>query len=133
MPEDSASWYQRKLAQMRGNGAPFQGRAPTQPYQQPVSPYQQNSAPVQQMPAIQQPASPETLSDLLNLQEHGQGPRAGKGAKLNPDPCPNCGGSLYYANLGMKRRGPPPAPHCFNCGYNELFEQGLESNWQAGA
>ena len=68
------------------------------------------------------------MTELLEMQKHGQALTPGKGARLNPDPCPNCGGALFYANLG-KSRGPAPAPHCFTCGYNELFEQGLESSW----
>lgn len=130
MPEDNASWYQRKLAQVRGTTTqPFQGRAPVHRYEQPVARYQEQFTPAPQGPA----APPETLSELLDLQQHGQGLKPGKGARLNPDPCPGCGGNLYYADLGLKRRGPPPAPHCFNCGYNELFEQGLESTWQGGS
>ena len=70
------------------------------------------------------------LSDLLSLQEQGKG-QPGQGAIENPDPCPGCGSPLFIENLpgGKKRRGPAPAPHCFSCGWNGLFDQGLESNW----
>ena len=113
---------------MRGQAQPrpFQQAQQAYPQQNYVQPQQQNFAPAHQ-------GSPETLTELLQLQENGQGLSPGKGARLNPDPCPNCGGQLYYDNFGMKRRGPPPAPHCFNCGYNDLFEQGIESTWQGGA
>jgi hypothetical protein len=133
MAEDSSSWYARKLAQVRGNGQPFQGRpqpAPVARYQEPQPRYQQQ---VQQVPAPPPGAPPETLTEFLEMQKHGQGLVPGKGAKLNPEPCPNCGGNLFYADLGLKRRGPAPAPHCFTCGYNEMFEQGLESTWQGGS
>jgi hypothetical protein len=133
MAEDSASWYARKLAQARGVAPqPFQGRAPVPQYEQPVARYQQQAPQAPQVPAGPT-EPPETFTEFLDMQAHGQGPKQGKGARLNPDPCPSCGGNLYYADLGLKRRGPPPAPRCFNCGYNELFEQGLESNWQGGA
>jgi hypothetical protein len=131
MPEDASSWYQRRLAQMRGT-QPFQARAPIPQYPQPQQGYQQQFTQPRADPP-QPPTPPETMTDLLDLQKHGQALKPGKGARLNPDPCPNCGGNLFYADLGLKRRGPPPAPHCFSCGYNELFEQGLESNWQGGA
>lgn len=117
---------------MRGPQPFQQARPPAAPvsrYQEPQPRYQQQ---YEQVPAGPQ-APPETLTELLDLQKHGQGLTPGKGAKLNPDPCPNCGGNLFYADLGLKRRGPPPAPHCFTCGYNEMFEQGLESNWQGGS
>ncbi len=128
MAEDSASWYARKLAQARGPPAVQQRAVPQ--YQQPVQGYQQNPQ-YQQQPA--QAPNAETLSELLAMQEHGEGPRKGKGAKLNPDPCPNCGGALFFHDLGRKSRGPAPAPHCFTCGYNDMFEQGLESTWQGGS
>jgi len=131
MSEDSASWYARKLAQVRGVApAPFQPRQPVPQYQQPQPAYQQQSYPAAHEPA---PGPPETFSEFLDLQKHGKALAPGKGAKLNPEPCPNCGGNLFYADLGLKRRGPQPAPHCFTCGYNEMFEQGLESTWQGGA
>jgi len=71
-----------------------------------------------------------SLSDLLKVQESGHG-QPGQGAQSNPDPCPGCGSQLFIENLpgGKKRRGPAPAPHCFACGWNGLFDQGLESSW----
>jgi hypothetical protein len=132
MAEDSASWYARKMASLRGQPQPFQGRAPVPQYQQPQPAYQQPQ-PQQQYAPAPQAVPPETFTEYLDLQKHGQALNPGKGGKLNQEPCPNCGGNLFYADLGLKRRGPPPAPHCFTCGYNEMFEQGLESTWQGGA
>lgn len=128
---DNSSWYARKIAQMKGVAPPYpQARQPVSRYQQPVErPYQQNPEPPPRAPA----APPETLTEFLDLQRNGQALGPAKGGKLNPDPCPQCGGNLFYADLGLKRRGPTPAPHCFTCGYNEMFEQGLESNWQGGS
>jgi len=127
MPEDNASWYARKLGQARQQ--PY--GQPVPQYQQPVPQYEQQ---YQQNPLpAGPPPPPETMSELLAMQGQGVGPKQGRGAKLNPDPCPNCGGALFFHDLGKKSRGPAPAPHCFNCGYNELFEQGLESTWQSGA
>ena len=138
--EDTQSWYARKLAQMRGappqpfvqhQPAPvYQPQHQPQGYQQPVPPYQQNYAPAPQ--AQGGPHAQASLTQLLDLQRQGQALNPGKGARLNPHPCPNCGGALYFADLGQKRRGPPPAPRCFNCGFNDLFEQGLESTWVTG-
>ena len=72
-----------------------------------------------------------SVSDLLNIQQSTGKASPGIGHRLNPDPCPQCGANLFYADLGKVRRGPAPAPHCFTCGYNGgLFEQGLESSWQ---
>ena len=59
--------------------------------------------------------------------------RGGPAAKANPDPCPQCGGNQYFANIQVSKRGPQPAGHCYNCGYNDgMFQQGLASSWGAG-
>jgi hypothetical protein len=78
----------------------------------------------------QQKMQQASLTELLAVQQQTGRANPGVGGRLNPDPCPNCGANLFYDNLGKNRRGPPPAPHCFTCGYNGLFEQGLESSWQ---
>lgn len=134
---DTASWYQRKLAQMRGPQAPYPQARPN-----PGMPPQQWAPAVQpvQAPVQQQYAQPQTydetvkqegasMTSLLDVQRATGIAKPGKGQRLNPDPCPNCGRGLFYADLGKARRGPPPAPHCFNCGFNGLFEQGLEASW----
>lgn len=74
-----------------------------------------------------------SVSDLLNIQQATGKAQPGQGHRLNPDPCPSCGSNQYFEVLSGKRRGPPPAPHCYNCGYNGLFEQGLEGNWANAA
>ena len=59
--------------------------------------------------------------------------RGGKAHKVDTEPCPECGSNKYYSRTGAEvRRGPPPAPHCFACGYNGMFTQGLSSTWQGG-
>jgi len=143
---DSASWYQRKIAQMRGQQPPAQpyparpnpGMPPQQwaPQVRPVqAPVQQGQPPVQQQYVQPQTYDEQTkmegasLSTLLDVQRATGIAKPGQGQRLNPDPCPNCGRGLFYADLGKARRGPPPAPHCFNCGFNGLFEQGLEASW----
>jgi hypothetical protein len=58
----------------------------------------------------------------------------GKAHTTDKDPCPQCGSPQYYSRAGGNKRMPPPAPHCYNCGYNDgMFDQGLESNWIAAA
>jgi predicted RNA-binding Zn-ribbon protein involved in translation (DUF1610 family) len=139
MSDTTASWYARKVAQMRGTPAP----APYQPRANPGMPPQQWAPQVQRVqtpvpPVQQQPQTYDgtvkqesaSLTTLLDVQRATGIAQPGQGAKLNPDPCPNCGGALFYADLGKKTRGPAPAPHCFNCGYNGgLFEQGMPSSW----
>jgi hypothetical protein len=136
----SDAWYQRAIARARSGSAP----APAAPQQQRYQPtpgiarwegHTQLSQPtLQQGPAPQEKLQQASVSDLLHNQALTGKASPGIGGRLNPDPCPQCGKDLFYENLGKTRRGPPPAPHCFTCGYNGMFEQGLEANWQgAGA
>jgi predicted nucleic-acid-binding Zn-ribbon protein len=53
--------------------------------------------------------------------------------QMNPDACPQCGGNQYFAKIRTKGRGPDPAGHCYNCGYNELFDQGDQASWGGGS
>lgn len=136
----NTDWYRNKLAQMRGHGQP-QARQP------------QPSYPPQGVPQYGQPQQVPQYGQPQQFQpQQGQAPfdpnlalppgsigvhdftkvaglwRGGKAHKLNQNPCPECGSVQYYENLGP-RRGPQPAPHCYNCGYNGLFEQGLPGSW----
>ena len=58
--------------------------------------------------------------------------QGGKGVADTAQPCPECGGDLYFSRTSAMNRGPAPAPHCFSCGYSGLFErQGDPANWGA--
>lgn len=58
--------------------------------------------------------------------------RGGDGTKKETQTCPNCGGRNYFSRSSgqgkriglMNRSGQacPPAPICFECGYNGIFE-----------
>lgn len=131
MSDSTSSWYARKIAQARGRPAP-QYQPQPQSYAPIGTPTQQWApAPVQQAPIYSDQAKQgqASLTLLLDVQRNGGLITPGPGGRLNQEPCPNCGRELFYHDYGKKRRGPPPAPHCFNCGYNGLFEQGLESSW----
>jgi hypothetical protein len=136
---DTQGWYARKLAQMRGGPQPYQ--PPPQQQAPPQQTFYQQQAPAQ--PAYQSPPTASkqgqaSLTGLLELQKHGQALEPGRGAKANPEPCPNCGSDQYFAAVDTAdvkvRRGPPPNSHCFACGYNGgLFSQGDASTWGATA
>jgi predicted nucleic-acid-binding Zn-ribbon protein len=126
------------MAQARQQNAPYQ--VPPQPqyqqYQQPTptnaNGYTTQTYPQQQLPAVQQmPQQPQpppqvTMENLFDAMKFWKG---GPAAKTDPDPCPNCGSGQYFSRA-IGRRGPPPAPHCYNCGYNEgMFTQGEATTW----
>lgn len=117
-----SSWYARKFGGQR-----------QQPQQRPPPGYvpqqqQQPEAFARFQPQVQPPkVTPENLWHAM------QEWRGGKAHKIDADPCPECGSSRYYSRTGEGTlRGPPPAPHCFDCGYNGMFQQGLPTSWQPG-
>ena len=143
------SWYQRKLAERRqqaqpqpqARAYPGNGASPTYPqvetrypqvpgqYGQPQQQYppQYNQPPLQPQPQ-QMPGRVTTE----NLYEAAKFWRGGPGAQANPDPCPSCGGNQYFSNVQTSKRGPQPAAHCYNCGYNDgMFTQGDAAAWGA--
>lgn len=105
------------------SGYPQARQAPQQPQQQ--APQQP-----QQPPPMVQPGEPVTIENLWEKMKQWRG---GQAHKSDYGPCPQCNGNHYSSRDGaMARRGPPPAPHCFDCGYNGMFTQGMASSWQGG-
>ena len=125
---DSASWYQRKLAAVRSAPPGRALNAPVVPQRLQPQQYPQQQEFIQFQ---QQPAAPKVTID--NFWGAMQQWRGGKAHKIDAEPCPECGSNNYYSRTGEgARRGPPPAPHCFQCGYNGMFTQGQQSTWQGG-
>jgi hypothetical protein len=119
---DSASWYARKFGGQR--------QAQAQPQAQQLRPppgYIPQAQPPQPQP---QQAPPVNIENLWGAMQQWRG---GKAHRIDAEPCPECGSPRYYSRTGEgTRRGPPPAPHCFDCGFNGMFEQGMASSWQPG-
>lgn len=135
------SWYQQKLQQMRSAAPPAPSRqfprtqtVQPQQFQMPgrvqAPPQQQQAPPPPQDYDSQAKQGEAKLSDLLALQSATGVAKPGQGARLNPHHCPSCGSNNFFSNLGVTKRGPAPAPRCFDCGYNDgLFTQGEQSSW----
>lgn len=126
MPDQG--WYARARARMTGTPAPAS-------YQPPPS-YPGLNAPMRNAPpanfqVVPQPVQPVpqervTVENLFQAAGHWKG---GPAARADAGPCPECGSNHFFA-ISIGKRGPPPAPRCWNCGYNGgLFEQGLQSSW----
>jgi hypothetical protein len=121
----SDGWYQRRVARARQTPAPQQQQQYPQ-QRQAYYPQQQQRPPPGYIP--QQPV-PTTIGNLWEQMQQWHG---GKAHQVDPHPCPECGSDQYFSRTGAEaRRGPPPAPHCFACGYNGMFDQGLASTWNA--
>ena len=128
---DTQGWYARKVASMRG-----QQVTPAQPAQQPQPQAYRGIAVQQQPPHLQHLERREApqpgigFDGKVTIENFAQAMgfwRGGKGQQER-EPCPNCGETLWSRTNG-KLRGPAPAPLCYHCGYNGMFEQGLPSTW----
>lgn len=134
-------WYARRLgrvAQPQPQQQPprFSPNVPGRPQQQQPQYPQQYAQPVyqqQQPQVVYQQQQPQTVEFAGYQYQGAENYHGGIAQKLNPDACPNCGGNQYFAKVRTKGRGPDPAGHCYNCGYNELFDQGDSASWGGGA
>lgn len=130
MSDDSAGWYQRKIAALRREQPPASPYPAA--YRQPP-PVQQPHTP-QPVPQQQQPQSPQFDGRVTteNIYEVARFWKGGPAAQTDIDACPRCNSGQYFSRR-VSKRGPEPAPHCYNCGYNDgMFDQGLASSWGAG-
>lgn len=145
---NNASWWANKLGTQQpqyGLTVPAQ-RAP-QPVQQTVQP--------QQVQQVQQAVQPDMSGVPLNQGERqhtldpnrdpnaevsmGEAMRLWRGGEAHRMEgnmaCPDCGSTTGYtaysgrAAGSARVNGQQPRPHCFECGYNGSYAQGMESNW----
>lgn len=140
---NSASWWANKLGQQtqQPRGIVVQ---PVQQQPQPVQQVQQAPAqqPVQQAPEPALDPNRNVLdpnrSDNAEV-SMGEAMRLWKGGEAHRTEghmaCPACGsktGYTAYSGMGAggaRVNGQQPRPHCFECGYNGSYAQGLESSW----
>lgn len=83
----------------------------------------QSPQPVQQRTENLPP--PESLSEALQ-RGHSNGGEAARNA-MN---CPDCGsGNVFNRSKGNTLNGASPAPRCYECGWNGLYDQGQQGSW----
>ena len=119
----ASDFWARKLAPAVAPVAPARPVGPPG-YQLPSQARQAApQAPVQ--PRQQQIPSTEgmTTSQALATYVDGNAPHHRvEGRNSN---CPNCGRPNYFSRANAGVAGMAPAPHCYECGYNGRYEQGL--------
>lgn len=114
--------------------------------QRPVGPPQQYQPPMHQVPpqypqgAPQQPQYPQQPQQQFNpsqikvtgqnLYEAAQYWQGGEATRTETNPCPRCGSPHFFSRAKNVSRGPAPAPTCYTCGFNGMFEQGDPAVWQ---
>jgi predicted nucleic-acid-binding Zn-ribbon protein len=123
MATDSG-WWARKLNQ--GQPPPENVYAP--------SPYQQAPMPAQQY--VQAPVAPQSFAEAIQAVQQGLLPTYGsEAARTEHNRCPSCGSENYFSRrnggaVTTQRGMASPAPQCYGCGYNGLYEQADAAKWQ---
>lgn len=127
----SNDWWARKLGTVQQQPAGIPVAPRPQPVQQPQHQYVQQPQPT--MAEYNEAADPNRR---LSLREAVVRFKGAEGMRTEGHMnCPNCGSkSGFTAFSGMNAAGAgvvgsKPAPHCFECGYNGKFAQGMESSW----
>lgn len=132
----SSDWWSKKLS-----GAPQQPRSTPQTYTSPSTP--PIRLPQAQPQTIRQPEDngrqtllrPDldpkaeiTFGEALKLWKGGEAMR--KQGNLT---CPECGSPNVFIRSSKSAsntvQGNSPAPRCFECGWNGLYDQASQSNW----
>jgi hypothetical protein len=128
-----SDWWARHLGPARREApspVPRQQQASNFPpggYQQPQDQQIYAQPQTQEFDTSQIRVTPENFMQVARFWKGGQAHR------VDTQPCPQCGSGQYFSRANGMSRLPPPAPHCYNCGYNGgLFDQGQPETWGAG-
>lgn len=121
-------WWSRNL----GGAPPPKPVPPAYTGVPPAIPHgYQPQVPVQQQQQhLRAPTQPQRV-DPENLFEQAMTWEGGEGVRKERTPCPQCGSMHFFSRSSKVSRGPAPAPVCYDCGYNGLFEQGDPATWGA--
>ena len=79
----------------------------------------------------------QTAVDPNEQMTMGEAIRSWKGGdahrKEAGNQCPECGSTNFFSRMargaGAGINGNHPAPRCYECGWNGLYDQGIEANW----
>lgn len=119
-----SNWFANQLAKT-GHAPP--APAPVQPYQQPAAQRPSDALRATQGKYAQmqgqQGEGHGTYADILSSDISGYEPDPKKYGVLKDTSvsfnCPECSSPNFFSRRGALRSGgKPPAPHCFDCGYN---------------
>lgn len=104
-------------------------RFPVQAPQQPV--YQQHSQTVGNQRLLDEHQPPDAQIDMSTAIRMWKGGEAMR--KQGDLRCPECGSANVFHRVAKGGNttinGKSPAPRCFECGWNGIYDQGLETNW----
>lgn len=108
----TADFFARKLGQPRSDRTSTPPASPPVPYRPPNLP----------TPAVSNPhgRQPQSITEALAIGYAGTGADA---ARANEGRCPSCGSDHYFARRAQSSLSGAPAPRCFSCGFNGMYQQ----------
>lgn len=122
-----SSWYERNVSRVIGNPAPAPTAPAPQGYPQQPSAFPATSPVRQPLPAPPQPSGEEAPPGQMHITDAIQVWKGGAG-NAETMVCPRCGGRNVFSRasgaiIGSSGQKSTPAPHCFECGWNGMWEQ----------
>jgi hypothetical protein len=129
-----SDWWSRKLS---GQPAAPQRSFTTPPTNMPL---RVPNMPEQNQPVQQAQGSPSVIDPSKAPNENvdmGSAIRLWKGGEASKQgmTCPDCGSIYVYSRTarGANTRinGASPAPRCYECGWNGLYDQASQANWSS--
>lgn len=123
-----SDWWSKKLAGEKPT-APRSGLPPVEvPLRfAPHQPATQRGAPQ----AHDNGHEPETLSEFLRSNRT----KGGEAARKEDVTCPDCGSPYVFSRTGRGQgtsiNGIAPAPRCYECGWNGMYDQASQSSWSS--
>ena len=76
------------------------------------------------------PKGQTTIGEAIRNWKGGEAAR-----KEGNNTCPECGSGNVFSRMakgaGAGINGNAPAPRCYECGWNGIYDQGMEANWIA--
>jgi predicted RNA-binding Zn-ribbon protein involved in translation (DUF1610 family) len=125
-----SDWWSKKLAGEK----PSVNRANLPPVQVPMNFPQSQAQPMQSPAHVQNPSVPMTsqeqpasFSEALRMGITNGGEAMRKDGNVT---CPDCGSAYVFSRArGNTQNGASPAPRCYECGWNGLYDQASQSSW----
>jgi hypothetical protein len=132
-----SDWWSRKLAETNPQPERQYSSVPptTPPIRMPVSVPAAAPASPQQVARSngrlldenRAPTDQISMGEALRLWKGGEAMR-----REGNSSCPSCGSNLVFSRVGRGGtmvNGSQPAPRCFECGWNGMYDQGEQSSW----
>ena len=133
-----SDWWSRKLSNQQPRTAPRQEGYSSPPITPPVR-FGSIQIPAQQQPQPQQTQQRvldenRAPTDNVSMGEAIRLWKGGEAAKKQGDmSCPDCGSQNIFVRTAKGGNtmisGNAPAPRCFECGWNGIYDQGSQSSW----